>query len=359
MSRNKGTLASIAAELGVSRTTVSNAYNRPDQLSDELREKILYTAQTLGYAGPDPMARSLRMRHVGSIGVVLTEHLSHAFEDHASIDFLTGLAESCYGTQNSLTLIPVGPGGDSANHAMLAGAVVDGFIVYSVGEDDEHLHTALGRGLPTVVCDQPYTGKRYVGIDDSEAIKPTARALIDAGHTRVGILAKRLFRTRLDGFVAAEQVQGADFHVQRGRVLGALEEFGSAGITGVPVVTRHFNDYATAVDAARELLTAHPDLTAVLCTTDSMAFGVLDYCEAEGIDVPSQLSVTGFDGVEMALARGLTTVLQPNKKKGATAGKLLCKLISARANGDPEPGDRIVLPTRFSPGRTVAPPREQ
>ena len=81
------TLASLAAELGVSRTTVSNAYNRPDQLSPELRERILTAARAHGYSGPDPMARSLRTRRVGSIGVVLTEDLSYAFEDAASVDF--------------------------------------------------------------------------------------------------------------------------------------------------------------------------------------------------------------------------------------------------------------------------------
>src|SRR5690625_4475693 len=87
------TLASLAAELGVSRTTVSNAYNRPDQLSPELRERILTAARAHGYSGPDPMARSLRTRRVGSIGVVLTEDLSYAFEDAASVDILAGMAQ--------------------------------------------------------------------------------------------------------------------------------------------------------------------------------------------------------------------------------------------------------------------------
>ena len=86
-SRRRGTLASIAAELGVSRTTVSNAYNRPDQLSEELRRRILDTAKRLGYPGPDPMARGLRMRRVGAVGVLFTENLPFAFEDPASVEF--------------------------------------------------------------------------------------------------------------------------------------------------------------------------------------------------------------------------------------------------------------------------------
>ncbi|HEY2062414.1 MAG TPA: LacI family DNA-binding transcriptional regulator, partial [Amycolatopsis sp.] len=64
--RRQATLASLAAELGVSRTTVSNAYNRPDQLSPELRRRVLETARRLGYPGPDPVARSLRTRKAGA-----------------------------------------------------------------------------------------------------------------------------------------------------------------------------------------------------------------------------------------------------------------------------------------------------
>ena len=64
--RRRATLASLAAELKVSRTTISNAYNRPDQLSADLRERVLATAKRLGYAGPDPVARSLRTRRAGA-----------------------------------------------------------------------------------------------------------------------------------------------------------------------------------------------------------------------------------------------------------------------------------------------------
>ena len=63
----------MAAELNVSRTTISNAYNRPDQLSADLRDRVLQTAKRLGYPGPDPVARSLRTRKAGAVGLVLTD----------------------------------------------------------------------------------------------------------------------------------------------------------------------------------------------------------------------------------------------------------------------------------------------
>lgn len=366
MAQRRGTLASIAAEVGVSRTTVSNAYNHPDQLSTELRERILAAARARGYTGPDPTARSLRTRQAGAVGVILTEYLAYAFEDQASIDFLAGLSESSAGAGNALTLIPLGPSQGMGISPLVASALVDAFVVYSVPQSEPHLDAVLARGVPVVVCDQPYTadGGAYVGINDAEAIKPAARAVVEAGHRRIGIVGKRLFRDEArDGVVTAQDVAGADMHVQRGRIQGALDVFAAAGITDVPIVTRHFNDHASAVDAARELFAHAPGLTAVLCTTDSMALGVLDYCDSAGFDVPADVSVTGFDGVEQAVARGLTTVIQRNKRKGEMVGRVLTDLLEAAdsdagaADGNSGAPPRVILPTEFSPGRTVAPPR--
>lgn len=358
MSKRSTTLASLAAELGVSPTTVSNAYNRPDQLAPATRERILAAAAERGYTGPDPTARSLRTRRQGSLGVLLTEHLSYAFEDMASVDFLAGMAEASAGASTTLTLIPAGPdtvgAPNDAQAAQLVGsAAVDGFVVYSVAAGDAYLDAVRRRGLPVVVCDQPTdSGLPFVGIDDRAAIAPSAQALVDASHTRIGILAIRLYRERLDGEVTAAQLAAADMHVQRSRVLGALDVFAAAGLdpASIPVVTRHINDSRTAYAAAEELLTKHPDLTAVLCTTDSMALGVMAYARDHGIAVPEQLSVTGFDGIAPALALGLSTVVQPNKEKGAAAGRMLASLIDGRGEVP-----RVLLETTFQPGRTVAP----
>ena len=362
------TLASLAAELGVSRTTVSNAYNRPDQLSPALRDRILAAAAAHGYSGPDPMARSLRTRRVGSIGVILTEDLSYAFEDAASVDFLAGMAQALAGRQTTLTLIPAGPdtAEDTGAAELLGRAVVDGFVVYSVGDDDPYLAAATARGLPVVVCDQPRdTGQPFVGIDDFAAIAPAAQALVDAGHKKVGILSIRLRHGRLDGHVDRDNLDAAEFDVQRLRVQGALQTFADAGLDAdaIPVVTRHINNRDTAREAAEELLTQNPELTAVLCTTDSMALGVMDYAEEEGISIPERLSVTGFDGIESGRLRGLTTVIQPNFRKGAEAGGMLAELIDAAVADTAAPSNddgsplRVLLDTHLAPGSTIGRPR--
>ena len=99
----------MAAELKVSRTTISNAYNRPDHLSADLRERVLATAKRLGYPGPDPVARSLRTRKAGAVGLMITEPLNYSFSDPAALDFVAGLAESCEAAGQGLLLVAIGP----------------------------------------------------------------------------------------------------------------------------------------------------------------------------------------------------------------------------------------------------------
>ena len=86
------TLQTLAERLGVSRTTVSNAWSRPDQLSADLRERILDLAEELDYAGPDPAARGLRRGRADAIGLLLTETLEYAFGDPHAHELLRGVA---------------------------------------------------------------------------------------------------------------------------------------------------------------------------------------------------------------------------------------------------------------------------
>ena len=115
--------------------TVSNAYNRPDQLSPATRERVLAVAAELGYAGPDPAGRSLRRGSTGTIGVLLTERLSYAFTDPGLVSFLPrDLADELAAAGASMLLVP-----SEAEEVgdLVRGALVDAFVVCSIGEDDE------------------------------------------------------------------------------------------------------------------------------------------------------------------------------------------------------------------------------
>src|ERR1700704_6504818 len=113
------TLADVAAHLGVSRTTVSNAYNRPNQLSPKLRERVLAAAGELGYTGTDPMARGPRRGRPGTLGLVLDQPLSYAFTDPAAALFLRGMAAGLEELGHALTVIPRMPEGPERSAEMV------------------------------------------------------------------------------------------------------------------------------------------------------------------------------------------------------------------------------------------------
>ncbi|SDH32267.1 DNA-binding transcriptional regulator, LacI/PurR family [Rhodococcus triatomae] len=313
---------------------MSNAYNRPDQLSSELRERVLLAAKRRGYPGPDPVARSLRTRKAGAVGLLLTEDLSYSFRDPAAMSFLAGLAESCEVAGQGLLLIPAGPGtgsGGADPAAVVHQAAVDGFVVYSVADDDPYLAAVRERHLPIVVCDQPrgISDAALIVIDDSAATGKVTEYLLGLGHRRFGVLAMRLGRERADGPAAAERLRSPHFHVQRERIAGVQDTLAAAGVSPATVIERYDHTVAAGASAAAQALSIDPEITALVCTSDVLALGALDHARQAGIDVPGRLSVTGFDGVEAATRAGLTTVGQPQEEKGRRAGALL--MSSARS----------------------------
>lgn len=350
--RRPATLASLAAELGVSRTTVSNAYNRPDQLSPELRKRVLDTARRLGYPGPDPVARSLRTRKAGAVGLLLTENLSYAFRDPGALGFLEGLALACEDAGQGLTLIPANP--EREDIAAVHRAGVDGFVVYSVPEDDPHLAAVLERPVPVVISDQPRLDNMdWVGPDDAAAMREMAQHLINLGHRNIGVCCMRLARGRNDGFAAPQRQANASFHVQKARLTALAETFSEAGVdwAQVPVVERFDHSTASGASAAAQLLDQDPEITALVCTSDILALGALDEVQRRGRRVPDDVTVTGFDGIADAERAGVTTMRQPVLEKGRAAGRLLLE------QAEPGRPRQVKLETELLTGETAASPR--
>lgn len=342
--RPGATLAAVAARVGVSRTTVSNAYNRPDQLSAELRDRVLAAAAELGYSGPDPVARSLRTRQADAVGLIFSERLGYAFRDPGAVEFLHGLGEACTERGRSLLMIPAAP---VAGHVeTVLRAAVDGFVISSVSASDPLLTAALSRPQPAVIVDSPraVAGVDYVGIDDRAGFALVARHVLQLGHRRIGVLAVRRAED-----VPAEPVPsplrdrlaaGADPHpVRQLRLLG-LRDCLLPGAE-VLVTERPANSREEGTAGAVALLAAVPGLTAIMCTSDIMALGVLDELASRGIAAGSELSVTGFDDVPAAAVAGLTTVHQPLEGKGRAA-------IESLLDGRPRPAaSTVILPTRL------------
>jgi DNA-binding LacI/PurR family transcriptional regulator len=361
--RRRATLASLAAELNVSRTTISNAYNRPDQLSTELRERIFATAKRLGYTGPDPVARSLRTRRAGAVGLVITEALTYSFSDPAALNFVGGLAETCEEAGQGLLLVAVGPSRtlEEGSGAVLS-AGVDGFVVYAAADGDPYLQLVIERRLPVVIVDQPggVAAASFVGIDDRAAMRELADYVIGLGHREIGLLTMRLgAQRRVPGtesdaalLVSPERLRSTHFHGQSERIGGVCDAMTAAGLdTATLTVIESAEHNSTAGGTATELaLSINPRITALMCTADVLALSAMDYLRAKGIYVPGQMTVTGFDGVPEALKRGLTTVAQPSLEKGRRAGELL--------HNPPRSGLPVIdiLPTALLRGRTAGAP---
>ena len=126
------TLKTVAQAVGVSPSTVSNAYNKPDQLSAALRERILATAQELGYAGPDASARALRSGKAGAIGVLFTDKLAYAFSDPYAVGFLAGLAEVAEEFTTSLLLMPLSSADIVGGSNAVQQAAIDAAAIFCV-----------------------------------------------------------------------------------------------------------------------------------------------------------------------------------------------------------------------------------
>lgn len=316
------TLATIAAHLGVSRSTVSNAYNHPDQLSSELRERILETASDLGYTGPDPVARRLRQRKAGAMGILFSESLQDAFADPASVLFLEGVAQAGEQADSGMFLIPARPSEESAQ--VVTNAIVDGFILYSIPPGHPFVDAALRRRLPVVCVDQTRIGGvAWVGIDDRSSAREAARHLLDLGHRRFGVLVYGLGAEESSG-EASDRTPSSP-SVSWLRLEGYADAFKAAGISWAEasVVECERNTEEAGIKAIDDLLSSDDPPTAVLCTSDSLALGVLDGLTAKGLSAPQDMSVVGFNDLPAARAANLTTVRQPLIEKGAKAARLL------------------------------------
>lgn len=344
VSRNPVTLTKVAEAVGVSPSTVSNAYNRPDQLSAALRQRILAAARELGYAGPDPRASTLRRGPTGSVGLMFDDPLTAAFTDPAALGLLRGVAEACQDRGVALLLVP-DLGGEGADHRVVRSALVDGFILYCDRRDDERRQVVRDRNLPFVSVDSfPDGPAPWVGIDDRAAARRQAEHLLNLGHRRFGVATLAFRYGPETGPVPPGEQGSVVYWVTEQRLLGYRDALAGAGIDWdtVPVHTGGWPDWRRAGATSGAWLLDRPDRpTAVLAMGDLLALGILDAARARGIVVPRDLSVIGFDDTDLGASADppLTTVRQPFAEKGRLAVRLLID--------GAEPGTVIELPTEL------------
>jgi DNA-binding LacI/PurR family transcriptional regulator len=318
-------LKTVAEAAGVSLTTVSNAYNKPEHLSPKLRERIFAIARRQGYSGPDPAARSLRSRRSGSIGVLLMTQLSYAFDDPYCVELLAGLAEVAENHRTSMVLIPLAPGSAAATaeevrESVLAlqNAVIDGAVADGIDDAHPALELLTSRGAP-LVRSYESTTCRCVVIDEVAAGRSVGEHLAGLKHRDLGIIVDSPTEVPEPSYVDDE----SELYPYAKLRLAGIRTGVRPG-TRLTVVTGGPNSTKSGRAAAEMILGQRRPPTAIVAISDVMALGALEALAEHHITVgEGGVSVASFDDVPAAAAANLTTVRQPVRDKGRLMGRML------------------------------------
>jgi DNA-binding LacI/PurR family transcriptional regulator len=351
------TLRAVAQAAGVSTSTASLAFSGKGPVAPETVARVRAAAEELGYAGPDPLASSLRQGRSGVVGVVVEGRLLHAFRDPFAVSVLDGLSQVLDEIPAGMLLIAQPAGTPERAITQLSATALDAVVFSLCGPDTnpavDHL---AARGIPMLGDGSPADPRiTHLALDNRGATIELARHLEGLGHRRVAHVMMPLRHDSVTGPADPGDDAAAEFADTRDRALGFLDVFGDAGgVPGAPsgLVQTSIPHVEQGAIAPRLLLDVplaqRP--TAVVAQSDLLAMGVVRAAEELGLRVPDDLSVTGFDGVELPWFAGtLTTIDQHGEAKGRLMGEMLRGLL----DGD-RPADAVQR-TDLRVGTTTAP----
>lgn len=353
-------LVDVAKAAGVSRGTASNVFAHPELVREALRQRVLAVANDLGYGGPSPAGRLLRLGKVNAIGVTPpgAYGTNVAFSNPYLRDFLAGVSMVCDERGASLTVVS-GIGSDKMRG--IKNAVVDGFILHQL--EDAALMEARKRRLPFVLVDMEADAETsFVRIDDRAGGRLAAKHLVDLGHRRFAIISvlrqdpSKAAAASLEPVFHAPNAKGhklvRGFPIDDDRLAGYADVLARAGLSidDIPIVECGADLVANAAKGARLLFDRAPDVTAILAMTDVQALGVLEEARRRNIAVPDDLSIVGFDDIPEARLStpALTTVVHPIVEKGEQAARVLF---------DSQGPQHVTLPVSLAVRASTAQPR--
>ncbi len=279
----------------------------------------------VGYQGPDPAARSLRTGKFGAIGVIFNDSLSYAFSDPHDIAFTRGIASVCERTGTNLVLIPLQHEGPDHNRRLEA--MVDGYILNATFKNNPVIQRILAMDAPIVTVDFQSDGRSSVLPENRAIMRELTEYLLSLGHSNFGIVTFPLVEQRSETFQLGSDI-ASDNYVASERLGGCTDALIGAELDpGNVWVAETPHDEAGAMRACNELLRKNPLITAMICLSDVLAFGVMKACGALGLSIPDRMSVSGFDDIPQASSSGLypalTTIRQNTVLKGRLAAEAL------------------------------------
>ena len=238
-------------------------------------------------------------------------------------------------------------------------AVVDSFVVYSLPEDHPQVNAALERRVPVVVVDEPrLPGRSFVGVDDRNGARQAAEHLVELGHRRFGIISLRVIDDdHPGGRLDPERYAGGTYSITKERIEGYREGLEAAGIDfgAVPIEECPASSAAVGAIAARALLAEDPRPTAILASSDLLAFGVMGVARELGIDVPGDALGRGLRRRSRGRLLGAAAHDRAPAARGEGRGR---RPRRSRAPGGPHRARAADRARRPPVQRTRRPPRE-
>ena len=319
----------VAALAGVSVGTVSNVLNNPDLVSPTTRKRVENAITELGWV-PNTQAQQLRAGRGRTVGLAVMDVTNPFFAD-----VLRGAQDELVRQGFSATI------GDADNDPDRQSTILHGFIAQRVrgvilgpiGNSPAELDDLSRAGIPSVLVDRVKGDSHSctVGVDDVAGGRMAVEHLLERGHRRVafvgGPTSLDQIRDRLRG--AQDAVSGTD-----------------ASILTIPIAQL---DFASGRRAADELVALPPSTrpTGVFCANDLAAIGLLQGLLTQGLKVPDEVAIIGYDDIEFAsyAAVPLSSMAQPRRELGETAVALLLRELKDRDAGHPHPHRTV----RFSP----------
>jgi DNA-binding LacI/PurR family transcriptional regulator len=331
------TIADVAAHAGVGAGTVSRVLNQSPRVSETTRARVLAAIAALDYR-PNPMAQGLSRGRCRTLGVVVP------FFTHASaVERLRGVVAALDGSSYDLVLFNVeSPLHRDEHFATLTRRDrADGLLVMSLPPPPSSLERLASAGVPTVLLDTQGEGVPCVVTDDVEGGRLATRHLLDLGHRRIA-------------FLGDDPANPLGFTSSTCREQGFRETMAAAGVdVGADDILHGPHVRAVARDLAIDVLSGPEPPTAVFAASDTQALGVLEAAREVGLGVPADLSVVGFDDVEVSSYAGLTTVRQPLYASGRLAAELLLESLAAE---EPHGGAVHALDLDLVVRNTTGPP---
>jgi LacI family transcriptional regulator len=334
------TISDVAAYAGVGVSTVSRVLNDSPKVSESTRARVLAAIDVLEYR-PNPLAQGLSRGRCQTVGVVVP------FFTHASaVERLRGVVTALSGSRYDLVLFNVESPIHRDEHfsALTRRDRADGLLLLSLPPRPSDLTRLEDAGVPVVLVDARGTDVSMVITDDVEGGRLATRHLLALGHERIA-------------FIGEAPDNEFGFTASPARELGYRQTLAGAGLETRHEFVRYGPHDRTAAQRLTEQLLAQRDRpTAVFASSDVQATGVLAAARAAGLRIPDDLSVVGFDDIEISAYAGLTTVRQPLYESGRLGAQLL---LESLAHNGASPPTVHELPLDLVERSTTGPPRRR